>query len=84
VFHLAVVLEEGNVVGGGLQAQHAPKLVVHLDPGLAEAVLDAGPIDARGNAATDLLANWGVIFLPRKLATCSALTASTAWREICS
>ena len=29
-------------------------------------------------------ASCGVIFLPRKLATCSALTASTAWRESCS
>src|SRR6266403_1512562 len=31
MFHLAVVLEEGHVVGRGLDAQHAAELVVHLD-----------------------------------------------------
>jgi hypothetical protein len=31
MFHLAVVLEEGNVVGRGFQAQHTVEPVVHLD-----------------------------------------------------
>jgi hypothetical protein len=35
MFHLAVVLEEGNVVGRG-QAQHTVELVVHLDRYLAD------------------------------------------------
>ena len=55
VFHLAVVLEEGHVVGRGLDAQHAAELVVHLDRALAEAVLDAGPFDAGGELRADLL-----------------------------
>ena len=55
VFHLAVVLEKGNIVGGRLQAQHAAELVVRLYPDLAEAVLDAGALDADGKAAADLL-----------------------------
>src|SRR5213593_1494084 len=60
VFHLAMVLEKGNVIGGGFQAQHAAELVVHLHPGLAEAVLEAGAFDAGGEAAADLLGQlWG-------------------------
>lgn len=39
MFHLAVVLEEGDVVGGGLQAQDAVELVIELDRTGAEAVL---------------------------------------------
>ena len=55
VFHLAVVLEERHVVGGGLDAQHDAVLVVHLDRALAEAVLDAGAFDAGGELRADLL-----------------------------
>ena len=84
VFHLAVMLEKGYVVGGGLQSQHAAELVVHLDPRLAEAVFDAGALDAGGESLLISWASWGVIFLPRKVATCSAFTAKTAWRESCS
>ena len=36
VFHLAVVLEEGNIVAGRLQAPHAAELVVDLHPDLAD------------------------------------------------
>ena len=55
MFHLAVVLEEADVVGRGLDAQHAAELVVHLDRGTAEAMLDAGPLDAGGELRADLL-----------------------------
>jgi hypothetical protein len=48
VFHLAGVLEEGHVVGRGLDTQHDAALVVHLDRAFAEAVLDAGPFDTGG------------------------------------
>src|SRR5277367_1711405 len=47
--------EKGHVVGGGLDAQHDAGLVVHLDRALAEAVLDAGALDAGGELRTDLL-----------------------------
>ena len=46
MFHLPVVLEKGDVVGGGLQTQHESKLVVHFDGGLAVVMLDAGAFDA--------------------------------------
>jgi len=59
VFHLAVVLEEGDIVGGGFQPQHAAELVVHLHPGLGEAVLDAGALDAGGKAAAQFLGEQG-------------------------
>src|SRR5438552_12509782 len=52
MFHLAVVLEEGDVVDC---RQHAAVLVLHLDRGTAEAVFDAGPLDASGKLRTDLL-----------------------------
>jgi hypothetical protein len=46
MFHLAVVLEEGDVVGGGFETQHEIKLVVHFYGGFAVVVLDAGAFDA--------------------------------------
>jgi hypothetical protein len=49
VFHLAVVLEGGDVIGRRLQAQDACGFVVHLDHRLAEMVLDAGSLDPLGN-----------------------------------
>src|SRR5215469_671533 len=55
VFHPAVVLEERDVVGRGLDAQHDAVLVIHLDRALAEAVLDAGALDAGGELRADLL-----------------------------
>ncbi|MBK8580230.1 MAG: hypothetical protein IPN78_19165 [Candidatus Accumulibacter sp.] len=55
MFHLAVVLEEGNVVGRGFQAQHTVELVVHLDRYLAKMVLDAGALDTRREAAAEFL-----------------------------
>src|ERR1700693_383593 len=55
MFHLAVVLEEGDVVDRRLNAEHAAVLVVHLDRGTAKAVFDAGSLDASGKLRTDLL-----------------------------
>src|SRR3984893_13049272 len=55
MFHLAVVLEKGDVVDCRLNAEHATVLVVHLDRGTAKAVFDAGPLDASGKLRTDLL-----------------------------
>ena len=55
VFHFAVVLEGGDVVGGGLEAQDKCELVVHLDRRLAETVLDARAFDAGGEPAADFL-----------------------------
>ena len=48
MFHLAVVLEKGDVVDCRLNAEDAAVLVVHLDRGTGEAVFDAGPLHASG------------------------------------
>src|SRR5215469_3717505 len=45
MFYLSVVLESGDVVGGGLDAQDEGKFVINLDRGFAEAMLDAGALD---------------------------------------
>ena len=55
MFHLAVVLEKGHVVGRGFDAEHAAELVVHLDRGTAKAMLDTGPFDPGGELRPDLL-----------------------------
>src|SRR5947207_14747870 len=59
MFHLAVVLESGDVVGSGLDAQDEAKFVVDLDRGFAETMLDAGPLDPRGELTADLLGELG-------------------------
>ena len=85
MFHLAVVLESRDLVGGGLKAQDEAEFVVDLDRGFAETMLDAGPCDARCELAADLLGELGSDLLwPRKVATCSALTVRMACRESCS
>jgi hypothetical protein len=84
MFHPAAVFEEGDIVRRRLDAQHEMELVVHLHLGFAEAVLDAGALDAGLETRADFLASCGVIFLPRKLATRSAFTDSIACRESCS
>ena len=43
MFYLAVVLESGNVVGGGLDAQDEAEFVVELDRGLAKRCLTQVP-----------------------------------------
>jgi len=55
MFYLSVVLEGGHVVGRGLDAQDVAELVVHLDRGIAEAMLDAGAFDPGGELRADLL-----------------------------
>src|SRR5438477_10111929 len=59
MFHLAVVLESGDVVGGGLQAQHEAEFVIDLDRGFAETMPDAGPLDPRCELTADLLGELG-------------------------
>src|SRR6516164_5861650 len=48
MFYQSVVLESGDVVGGGLDAQDEPEFVVDLDPRCAKTMLDAGAFDAGG------------------------------------
>ena len=43
MFYLSVVLEGGDVVGGGLDAQDEGEFVVNLDRGFAETMLDEVP-----------------------------------------
>src|ERR1700741_1083173 len=59
MFHLAVVLESGDVVGGGLDTQDEVEFVVDLDRGLTETMLDAGALDPRRKLAADLLGELG-------------------------
>src|ERR1700680_2677620 len=59
MFHLAVVLESGDVVGGGLDTQDVAEFVVDLDRGLTETMLDAGALDPRRELAADLLGELG-------------------------
>lgn len=56
---LAVVLESGDVVGGGLDTQDEAEFVVDLDRGLTETMLDAGALDPRRELAADLLGELG-------------------------
>ena len=78
MFHLAVVLESRDLVGGGLKAQDEAEFVVDLDRGFAETMLDAGPRDAGCELAADLLGELGSDLVARKVATCSALTVRMA------
>jgi hypothetical protein len=59
MFHLAVVLESGDVVGGGLQTQDEAEFVIDLDRGFAETMPDAGPLDPRCELTADLLGELG-------------------------
>src|ERR1051325_370855 len=54
VFHRAVVFEEGDVVGDGLDTQDMAELVVHLQRGAAHLVTDAGALDAGVEVVADL------------------------------
>ena len=56
---LAVVLESGDVIGGGLQAQDEAEFVIDLDRGFAETMPDAGPLDPRCELTADLLGELG-------------------------
>src|SRR3954453_2657206 len=59
MFHLAVVLKSGDVVGGGLDPQDEAEFVVDLDRGLTETMLEAGALDPRRELAADLLGELG-------------------------
>jgi hypothetical protein len=63
MFYLAVVLESGNVVGGGLDAENEAEFVVDLDRGLAKTMLDAGALDPGGEPTADLLGELGRDFV---------------------
>ena len=67
MFHLAVVLESGHVIGHGLDAQDESEFVVDLDRGLAKTMLDAGALDPRCKLTADLLGELGGGYrLPRR------------------
>ena len=53
------MLESGDAVGGGLDAQDEGKFVVDLDRGFAEAMLDAGALDPGCELTGDLLGELG-------------------------
>src|SRR4029077_17711781 len=59
MFHLAVVLESGDVVGSRLQAQDEAEFVIDIDRGFAETMPDAGPLDPGCELAPDLLRELG-------------------------
>jgi hypothetical protein len=59
MFHLAVVLESGHVVGRRLDAQDESKFVVDLDRGLAKTMPDAGALDPRCESTANLLGELG-------------------------
>src|SRR5262249_62409831 len=59
MFYLAVVLESGDVVGGGLDAQDEAEFVVNLNRGFAETMLDAGALDPGCELTADLLGELG-------------------------
>jgi len=60
VFYLAVVLEKGNVIYSGFNAQDEGEFVVHLDGNGSHGVFDAGSLDARVEIVADLIL---VVFL---------------------
>ena len=49
-----MVLENGDIVDGGLDAQDPAKLVVHLDWGTSHVVLNGCALDARVEVVADL------------------------------
>ena len=55
MFHLAVVFEEGDIVGGGFDTQHMTNLVVNFDWSAAHAMFYTGAFEAGGESAADFL-----------------------------
>jgi hypothetical protein len=66
MFYLAVVLESGDVVGGGLNAQDEGEFVGDLDRRLAKAMLDAGALDPGCELAANLLGELGGDFVAKE------------------
>ena len=46
MFYQSVVLEEGDVIYGGLDSKNQAKLIIHLDGNRTHGVLDPGSLDA--------------------------------------
>ena len=55
LFHLAVVLEETDVIDGGLNPEHTGEFVVDLDTCKTHVMLDATSLDARRQSRADFL-----------------------------
>lgn len=55
LFHVMVVFEEGDVVGGAFHAGDQPRLVVELEAGGAHVVMDAGALDAGREVVAQLV-----------------------------
>ena len=66
LFHVAVVLEEGDIVGGALDARDDAGLVVELEAGGTHVMADAGALDAGGEVVADLALVVGVEFVPEE------------------
>ena len=80
-------IRKEEVVARVLEARGDRPGLVHVLSAM-EACTSYRPWHDKSSGKTSLKqiswASWGVIFLPRKVATCSAFTAKTAWRESCS
>ena len=84
MFYLAVVLESGNVVGGGLDAENEAEFVVDLDRGLAKTMLDAGALDPGCELTGDLLGELGSALVAEEGGYVFGLDGQMACRESCS
>ena len=84
MFYLPVVLESGDVVGGGLDAQDEGKFIVDLDRGFAEAMLDAGALDPGCELTGDLLGELGSDLVAEEARYVFGFDGWMACRESCS
>src|SRR6516162_8512346 len=84
MFYLAVVLESGDVVGGGLDAQDEGEFVIDLDRGFAKAMLDAGALDPGCKLTGDLLGELGSALVAEEGGYVFGLDGQMACRESCS
>ena len=84
VFYLSVVLESGDVIGGGLDAQDEGKFVVDLDRGFAEAMLDAGALDPGCKLTGNLFGELGSDLVAEEGRYVFGFDGRMAWRESCS
>jgi len=55
MFHLAVVFDEGDIIGSGFDAQHMTNLVVNFDRSAAHAMFYRGAFEAGGESTADFL-----------------------------
>lgn len=54
LFHVTVVLEEGDIVSGARDARDDAGLIIALEAGGSHVVTDAGALDAGGEVVADL------------------------------